>query len=76
MIYCNDYGDNPCCLKEVDERYTMKFDDIGEPPVYWCAHCGPIAHAMEAKLDKAIQNFGLAYVVEVIIKEAATIIRH
>lgn len=44
---CKDEGDRPGCLGVADERYTMDFGDV-EPgaKVYWCAYCGPEAHAM------------------------------
>lgn len=42
---CRDHG-RPGCLEVPDERYTMRFDDIGEEPIYWCTHCGPEAHAL------------------------------
>lgn len=49
---CRDYGDRPGCLGDPDERFTMRFDDIGEDPIYWCSFCGPEAH----ELDKLFQD--------------------
>ncbi len=51
--FCQDYGDRPGCLGTPDERYTMRFDDIGEQPILWCASCGPQAHAMDKALKEA-----------------------
>jgi len=69
---CNDRGDRPGCLGEPDERYTMRFDDIGEEPVRWCAHCGPDAHAVNAALQEALRTRGprLARELEAAISEA------
>jgi hypothetical protein len=53
---CKDFGDRPGCLGDNDERYTMRFDDLGEEPLYWCASCGPPNHAM----DKALTEFMMA----------------
>jgi hypothetical protein len=52
---CNDYGDDnvPNCLGTPDPRYTMRFDEIGEQPILWCANCGPLAQAMDEGLTKA-----------------------
>lgn len=54
MATCKDFGDPdvPECLGEADERYTMRFDDIGEPPLHWCAFCGPRTQV----LNEALQN--------------------
>lgn len=51
--FCNDYGDNPACQGKADPRYTEDFTDI-EPGafIYWCAYCGPIAHAIGAELSE------------------------
>jgi hypothetical protein len=53
---CHDFGDNPLCKGEVDERYTMRFDDLGEPPIKWCSHCGPEAQEIQAALDCAFDT--------------------
>lgn len=55
---CRDYGDPdaPLCLGDIDERYTMRFDEIGEPPIYWCTRCGPLAHAMDKELMHALEH--------------------
>lgn len=51
---CKDYGDNPSCLKDTDERYTMDFSDVPDGGfIYWCAYCGPIAHNMQAAINEA-----------------------
>lgn len=52
---CKDYG-RPGCLEEPDERYTMRFDDIGEPPILWCAMCGAEAAAVNEVLIDALKN--------------------
>jgi hypothetical protein len=62
---CRDYGDRPGCKRDADERYTMRFDDIGEQPIYWCAHCGPDAHAISAALDHALKTRGPQFAAEV-----------
>jgi len=56
---CRDYGDRPGCLGAADERYTMDFTDV-EPGayLYWCAHCGPDAHALSAALCNALKTRG------------------
>lgn len=54
--FCNDYGDAPGCLREPDERYTMRFDDLGEPPLLWCTVCGIRAHAMWRALEQAYRE--------------------
>ena len=53
---CRDYGDRPDCLKVADERYTMDFSDLGQPPIYWCAKCGPEAQAINEALNKALDT--------------------
>lgn len=50
---CRDEGDRPGCLGVADDRYEMRFDDIGEPPLQWCAACGPEAAAMNDALQAA-----------------------
>lgn len=47
---CRDHG-RPGCLSAIDERYTMRFDDINEEPIYWCSHCGPEAEALRQYLE-------------------------
>lgn len=56
--FCRDHLERPGCLGEADDRYTMYFDDIGEPPIYWCAHCGPEANAMDKAITKALNTRG------------------
>lgn len=58
--YCRDFG-RPGCLGAADERYTMRFDDIGEPPIHWCAHCGAEAAQINDALTKAFQTGGEAF---------------
>jgi hypothetical protein len=59
---CRDFGERPGCLGDADERYTMRFDDIGEPPIYWCAKCGPESNAINNALTKALETRGPAFV--------------
>jgi hypothetical protein len=56
---CRDYGDRPGCFGAANERYTMDFTDV-EPGayLYWCAFCGPEAHALNAALDRALKTRG------------------
>ncbi len=63
---CRDFGDPdvPLCREMVDERYTLCFDDIGELPIRWCAHCGPIAHKLHAALLRAFSTRGLDFIEE------------
>jgi hypothetical protein len=61
---CRDEGDRPGCLGIADPRYEMRFDDIGEAPLHWCAACGPEAHAMSAALDVAFAVGGEAFKAE------------
>lgn len=44
------------CLGISDSRYTMRFDDIGEKPIYWCTPCGIQAKAMDKALEAALQT--------------------
>lgn len=54
---CRDFEDNrPGCLQYADEQYTMKFDDIGEPPIYWCSNCGPVSHAMLSVIEDSFKS--------------------
>jgi hypothetical protein len=56
-LVCKDFGQNPKCLREVDHRYTMNFDDV-EPGarIYWCAHCGPEAQRINDLLMSFMQT--------------------
>lgn len=56
-IKCQQYG-HPDCLEEPDERFTMTFDDIGEPPIHWCSNCGQLAKKMQLALEQAIKEGG------------------
>ena len=58
---CRDFGDRPGCLGEANERFTMRFDDISEEPLYWCAHCGADAIAMSDALNNALNTRGFAF---------------
>ncbi len=54
---CNDYGDRLGCLGEADPRYTMDFTDVKPGAfVFWCAHCGPEAHALNEALQEAFDT--------------------
>jgi hypothetical protein len=53
---CRDFGDRPGCLGEIDERYTMRFDDIGEPPIYWCSNCGAEAQLINGLITEAFKT--------------------
>lgn len=59
-IKCRDFG-REGCLGEPDPRYTMRFDDIGEPPLYWCTACGPGAHALTEAFTAALQERGAEF---------------
>lgn len=52
---CRDFG-RPGCCSVPDPRYTMRFDDIGELPVYWCTHCGSEAMAINEILETAFKS--------------------
>ena len=55
--FCNDFGDRPGCLGEIDERFTMDFTDIEKGCyIYWCRRCGPEAHQMHAALNNAFET--------------------
>lgn len=74
MIHqCNDASDGrPGCLIEADDRYTMDFGDV-EPDakIYWCAACGPEAHAMNEAMKKmGIRDPNFARDLEEAIKAA------
>ena len=34
----------------------MRFDDIGQNPIYWCAACGPLVAKIEAALTDALKT--------------------
>jgi hypothetical protein len=60
VSYCKNYGDATYpghCLGTPDPRYTMDFTDV-EPGafIYWCANCGPGAHAIDAAIQKALRS--------------------
>lgn len=61
------------CGKLADERYTMDFTDVKPGAfLYWCAECGPPAHAMNDALVEALETRGpeFARELEARIKEA------
>ena len=62
MKMCRNYGERPDCLGEIDERFTMNFDDIGELPLYWCSRCGADSHTMNEALLKAARKHGALFV--------------
>jgi len=61
---CKNYRDPgaPECAKAPDPKYTMRFDDIGKPPIYWCSVCGPEASAMDKALNRAFAAGGQKFV--------------
>ena len=63
-LVCRDYGERPGCLRKADERYTMRFDDIGKPPIYWCAACGPGEHEVKRMLEKAFDEQGFEFLLK------------
>ena len=66
---CKDFGDNPDCLETVDPTYTMDWSDIGEPPMYFCSHCGKIAESMNDAIENAFRTrLGFAKELEAAIK--------
>ena len=36
----------------------MHFDDIGYPPILWCAFCGPMANELDRALTDALNSRG------------------
>ncbi len=52
---CRDFG-RPGCCSVPDDRYTMRFDSIGEEPIYWCTFCGKEAQAMDALISEAMKT--------------------
>ena len=59
-MFCRNYGDVnvPDCLKVIDERHTMNFDDIGQDPIHFCSNCGPREQAMADLLTNACRRGG------------------
>ena len=58
---CRNFTDPtapPGCLKVYDPKFTMRFDDLGERPIYWCSFCGPMAAAMDELLQAGLQARG------------------
>lgn len=56
-IKCRDLG-RPGCLEIPDDRYTLRFDDIGEEPLLFCASCGKHAREMMKLLENAFATRG------------------
>lgn len=54
-LRCKDEG-APGCLVEVDDRYVLRFDDLGEEPIRFCAACGPRAMEMNAAIERAFKE--------------------
>ena len=63
-IMCQDWPDRPGCLGERDPQYTMHFDDLGEPPIYWCSHCGRWAHEVDVTIEMAVEDRGKEFLQE------------
>lgn len=61
---CRDYLERPGCLGQADERYTMRFDDIGEEPLHWCSHCGPEVQAQLRTLERAFETRGPVFLAQ------------
>ena len=54
--YCNDYGDAPDCLKDIDPKYTMDFTNINKGYIYWCTKCGTKAQIISGLLTEAMNT--------------------
>ncbi len=70
---CRDFG-RPGCLEVADEKFTMCFDDIGEPPIHWCSVCGSIAQQQLDVLAEAFSSRGEVFIkeLEAAVTEAET----
>lgn len=53
---CGNWPEAPWCLRVIDPDQTMRFDDIGKPPLHWCSACGPKARAMGEAIEQAINE--------------------
>jgi hypothetical protein len=76
---CRDAYERPGCLIEADERYTMRFDDIGEPPIYWCATCGPETQRIDQVLTEKLRSGGEKFAEQyrdAIDAAASTVVKH
>ena len=65
--YCHDHSETDSrhgCEGVADLRYTMYFDNIGQPPIYWCAHCGADAHKINEAIQKAVKERGPEFIKE------------
>ncbi len=55
--YCNDYGDAPDCLGEVDPAYDMDYTDVEPGAVFrWCRVCGERARAWSELITKTCET--------------------
>lgn len=52
----DDNQEKPGCLGIADSRFTMRFDDIQEEPLYWCSCCGVQAQQMNEALQQAFET--------------------
>lgn len=48
--FCHD------CGAPADLDQTMRFDDIGEPPIYWCTACGEQNNALNEVLQEKLKD--------------------
>lgn len=53
---CKDYPERPGCLKEVDERWTLSFEDVNLGYIYFCSNCGPPNHELASMLEEALAS--------------------
>jgi hypothetical protein len=65
---CRDFGE-PHCKGEIDERYTLNFDDIGQPPIYFCSSCGPFWNKVADNLVKVLKTRGTEFAETVVEAE-------
>ncbi len=56
-VKCRDLG-RPGCLETPDDRYTIRFDDLGEEPLLFCASCGEHARRMMKLLESSLATRG------------------
>ena len=53
---CQDWDPidpTPGCEEVADLKYTMSFESIGMPPIYWCEPCGQRAMEMDEVIKQA-----------------------
>ena len=60
-IKCKDFREAPDCLGDIDEKYTMNFEDIGEGSIYWCTVCGKRAKELDKFFMEAMSLHGAAF---------------